>query len=55
MADTNVHFRTGKIESPLDAKQGRVLIEQHLLDYAEVGKEVVAVRAGQYWRITAKT
>lgn len=53
-ADINVQFRSGKIESPLDAKQGRVLMEQHLLDYAGIGKEVVAVRAGQYWRVMAK-
>lgn len=54
-ADTNVQFRTGKIEGPLDAKQGRILLEQHLLDYAGIDKEVVAVRAGQYWRLTAKS
>ena len=35
IADLNVQFRTGKIESPLDAKQGRIVLEQHLLDYAE--------------------
>ena len=35
----------------LDQKQGRVTLEQHLLDYANIEKEVVAVRAGAYWRI----
>ncbi len=53
-ADINVQFRMGKIESPLDAKQGRVLLEKHLLDYAGIDKEVTAVRAGQYWRLMAK-
>jgi MraZ protein len=53
-ADLNVKFRTGRIESEMDQKQGRVSIPQHLLDYAGIRKEVVAVRAGQYWRITSK-
>ncbi len=53
-ADINVQFRMGKIESPLDAKQGRVLLEQHLLDYAGIERDLVAVKAGQYWRLTAK-
>lgn len=52
-ADINVQFRMGKIESPLDAKQGRVLLEQHLLDFAGIDKDLVAVRAGKYWRLTA--
>lgn len=50
-ADLNVRFRTGKAEASLDMKQGRVTLEQHLLDYAAISKEVVAVRAGAYWRI----
>lgn len=53
VADTNVRFRMGKIESDLDLKQGRFTLEQHLLEYAGIAKEVVAVRAGQYWRIVA--
>jgi division/cell wall cluster transcriptional repressor MraZ len=53
-ADINVQFRTGKTTSGMDAKQGRITLEQHLLDYAGIGKEVVAVRAGKYWRLTAK-
>ncbi len=52
-ADLNVQFRTGKTEAALDQKQGRVLIEQHLLDYAGIDRDVVAVRAGRYWRIMA--
>lgn len=54
-ADLNVRFRSGKTTSGLDAKQGRITIEQHLLDYAGISKEVVAVRAGSYWRLTAKS
>ena len=52
-ADLNVKFRSGKTDSALDEKQGRVTIEQHLLDYAGIDRDVVAVRAGRYWRIIA--
>ena len=51
LADLNVRFRRGKITQKLDQKQGRVVIEQHLLDYAGMDRDVVAVRVGQYWRI----
>lgn len=50
-ADLNVRFRRGKTDAMLDLKQGRVTIEQHLLDYAGIDRELVAVRAGSYWRI----
>ena len=53
-ADLNIQFRSGKVATGMDAKQGRITIEQHLLDYAGIAREVVAVRAGQYWRLTAK-
>ncbi len=53
VADLNVKFRTGKTQADLDAKQGRVTIEQHLLDYGGIDRNVVAVRAGAYWRISA--
>lgn len=53
-ADLNVRFRMGKTESDIDAKQGRITLEQHLLDYAGIGRDVVAVRAGRYWRLFAK-
>jgi len=43
----------GKIESQLDEKQGRVALEQHLLEYAGITKGVTAVRAGAYWRLIA--
>lgn len=50
-ADVNVQFRRGKTEAELDQKQGRITIEQHLLDYAGITKDIVAVRAGKYWRL----
>ena len=52
-ADVNVQFRRGKTEAELDQKQGRIVIEQHLLDYAGLTKDIVAVRAGKYWRLMA--
>lgn len=53
-ADLNVRFRSGKTISNMDQKQGRITLEQHLLDYADITKEVVAVRAGKYWRLSPK-
>ena len=52
-ADLNVQFRMGKSDDELDQKQGRVTVEQHLLDYAGIKRDVIAVRAGKYWRIQA--
>lgn len=52
-ADMNVQFRRGKTEAELDQKQGRITIEQHLLDYAGIDTALVAVRAGKYWRLMA--
>ena len=51
VADLNVHFREGKEGAQLDEKQGRITLEQHLLDYAGITRDVVAVRAGKYWRL----
>ena len=51
VADLNVRFRRGKTDAELDTKQGRVTVEQHLLDYAKIDRDIVAVRAGAYWRI----
>ena len=51
IADLTVRFRRGKTEAELDQKQGRVTIEQHLLDYAGIDKGLVAIRVGAYWRI----
>ena len=50
-ADLNVQFRMGKTDAAIDDKQGRITIEQHLLDYAGIDKEVNAVRVGKYWRL----
>lgn len=54
-ADLNVRFRMGKSESEMDAKQGRITLDQHLLDYAGIDRDVVAVRAGRYWRLMPKS
>lgn len=54
MADLNVQFRTGKTEGFIDDKQGRFSLDQHLLDYAGINRDVIAVRVGRYWRIMAK-
>lgn len=53
IADLNVQFRMGKSEMPIDAKQGRITLEQHLLDYAGISKDVIAVGVGRYWRLMA--
>lgn len=54
IANLNVQFRMGKTQSDVDAKQGRISIEQHLLDWAGIDREVVAVRAGRYFRLMPK-
>ena len=55
IADLNVQFRMGKIESIIDDKQGRVTLEQHLLDFAGIDREIVCIGVGRrYWRIMAK-
>lgn len=53
VADLNVKFRLGKSEAALDAKQGRVAFEQHLLEYAKIDRSIVAVRVGAYFRLMA--
>ena len=53
IADLNVQFRTGKSEGSLDGKQGRIAVDQHLLDYAGIDKSLVAIRVGRYWRLVA--
>lgn len=54
IADLNIQFRMGKTEQSLDGKQGRVTIEQHLLDFAGIDREIAAVGVGnKYWRIMA--
>lgn len=54
-ADLNVKFRSGKTETDLDAKQGRITFEAHHLDYAGIDRDLVAVRAGKYWRVSARS
>ncbi len=54
IADLNVQFRTGKTETVIDQKQGRFTLEQHLLDYAKIKRDLTAVRVGQYWRLLPK-
>ena len=51
VADLNVRLRRGKTDATMDEKQGRVVLEQHLLDYAGINQEVEATRAGKYWRL----
>ena len=43
IADLNVQFRMGKVDMQPDGKQGRITLEQHLLDYAGINRDVVAV------------
>lgn len=54
IADLNVQFRTGKIDVELDEKQGRITIDQHLLSYAGIDRDITVVSVGRYWRIIAK-
>ena len=54
IADLNVRFRMGKSEMRLDGKQGRLMLEQHQVDYAGIKRDIVAINVGQYWRIVAK-
>jgi MraZ protein len=53
IADLNVQFRTGKVEADLDEKQGRVMLEQDLLNYAGIDRDVKAARVGEYFRLIA--
>lgn len=56
-ADLNVRFRMGKTTVKLDSKQGRITLEApQLALLGKIGKsrEVVAVRAGKYFRISPK-
>src|SRR5262245_40374430 len=53
-ADLNVRFRMGKSEAPLDKKQGRITLEQDLLEFAGIRSGVRATRAGRYWRVEAQ-
>lgn len=54
----NRQLRRGKVTAKMDAKQGRITIPQHLLDYAGISREVIATRiasaAGSYWALESK-
>lgn len=54
IADLNVQFRTGRVETRLDTKQGRITLEPHHLAYAGIGRDIIATRAGRYFRLMAK-
>jgi MraZ protein len=53
VADLNVQFRMGKVEQSLDGKQGRITVEQNLLNFAGIDRDIVAVGVGRYWRLMA--
>lgn len=55
VADLNEQFRTGRAETAIDDKQGRITLEPHHLEYAHIGKDVKVVRVGHYWRIKSLT
>ncbi len=55
IADLNVQFRKGKVEDVIDGKQGRIVLEPNLLDYAGIKRDVEAIRVGKYWRLMAAT
>lgn len=55
IADLNIQFRMGKTDTTPDDRQGRITLEQHLLNYAGIKRDVAAVSVGKrYWRIMAK-
>src|SRR5215213_9390901 len=54
IADLNVQFRMDKTDMTPDNRQGRITLEQHLLDYANITRDITAISVGRYWRITAK-
>lgn len=55
VADLNVQFRSGKTVATMDQKQGRVTLEAHQLSYAGIERDIVAVRAGNYFRLMPKS
>jgi division/cell wall cluster transcriptional repressor MraZ len=54
VADLNVRIRMGRMVVPMDGKQGRITLDPALIKYAGIKREVVAIRAGAYWRLVAK-
>ncbi len=58
LADLADSLLDGMVETMLDSKQGRITIDQELLDYAGIatGGEVTATRMpGGYWRLKRPT
>ena len=53
-ADLNVRFRAGKSIAHLDGKQGRITLEAHHMVLLKGKRNVVAVRAGKYFRLSAE-
>lgn len=53
-ADRIATIQKGRCDAELDKKQGRLTIKKHLLEYAGIGKEVVGIKVGRYWRLVAK-
>ncbi len=53
-ADLNVRFRAGKTIAKLDNKQGRITLEAHHMTLLGNKKDLVAVRAGKYFRVSTK-
>jgi MraZ protein len=53
-ADLNVRFRAGKSIASLDDKQGRITLEAHHMKLLGNSKEIIAVRAGKYFRVSSK-
>lgn len=53
VADLSVRFRTGKTDAELDQKQGRVTLKQSQLEFADIDREIEAIRVGSYFRIVA--
>ncbi len=54
IADINVRFRAGKTIAALDKKQGRITLEAHQVALLGGAREVTAVRAGKYFRLSPK-
>lgn len=54
IADLNVRFRAGKSVASLDSKQGRITLEAHQVAILGGKKQIVAVRAGKYFRLSSK-
>lgn len=53
-ADLNVRFRAGKSVASLDSKQGRITLEAHQMTILGGKKDVIAVRAGKYFRLSPR-